>query len=1397
MDKLKNFILKYKVGVTIILLVIASFGIYFFANADEDIYNNQVEVVNAKVNEIIDGTANQNELFDENDEPGNDSSPSNKIVRNFDEIVYNVSYGLEYKQTAEFEEEPSRGTRKVMVDVLVPASVGGNVVIGRSSTPQGAARQEVTIDSILYSYYEFEIEEAEFNDKEVVIPDEEEIPEDVIEQQDLSEDEEIAIEEETPEQVDINKNKLDIVLSDINTKNGEQIKPIIRIREASDEEPVKIEEGVTLEQIQSLEVENVTVSAAPKYGIKLFNGTVQKGNKDGSGISTFPLGIVVYLPRDDIKDMKGIEVPTEAEFDLSISSSSVNSSLVYDVEDKNNINNPSISNYDSTKYSVLNLPKSYETDNGNAGYENISLNENNTSTFKIKFQNLKYHTDVMDISNNEEVKQNPYYLSSKVFVFKAERNGESILKKENIDYTISINNNNFVTMQDTYVPFPGDYISKIDFISSANITTNSNQTYPTFDKPGYAMYNYNEEFYIQNTISYGYNMGDSLENGLTNYIKVDNTAFRIIDVGNLSDETLDYYVEIKSVNENQNTSSDAYSVQYGVGEWVYTNFNIKPNAPSYCPTNLRNLTKEKLMNYYGGPCIEENNNIKWYNSIEEAAEADENNRNKIILFKFDFEDEFNTETEAIIRLKAKVVNNINNVGKTFQITSRGVTTWDYGNGDEIYYLSEVTRSSVADHSRDLEYIKTEYDANFNPIAGTNIPVIYGNTVFVTPFKAFFNETIVKDKYDSVKNTIYLGATDPMEIIINPVIYKSDPNATISNATVSVYLPSNLEIYIKKGDKSYSNARQQVIDNILYNVYDYTYTEDDIKYDNESAAGTIKTLVIHAYITIDTKDNTEAKIMSTIDATLKPNINAVTTFNAKTSIDKRTTTKSIILKNNQEISSIGKIDRTYIDKNESFNYVMKAANLTGNDAEFEILKILPYKGDDISGGSDFDGTLTTAIVGTLPTGYEAYYTTDDSKKIYSNEIKKTDENKWIKWTNYNTHVKATAILIKSNSKIKDASFFAGSNGITLNIKTKNNKESDIYYTNFYILNKTNSSVYSSSSNTTSVSVYNRKIKGYVFEDNNYDGFYSNDEANLKDIIVELYQITNSNYSEVDSKNPLKFINDSNSTIELKEESITNKKGSYSFNGLSSGNYFVKYKFNCDKYTVTEKNKQDPTIQGDASLKDSDAVIVEYVTEDEKNVCYAVSNIITLNKQVVEARNIDLGLRIRQNFDINIKKYITNVTVTSNKGTKSYDYNNATRVKIDEKNLKNTSIRVTYGFEIENSKYFPGTIGNIIETIPEGMTFDPTLPGNDGWIKSDGNLYYTNFNKTLILPGEKYHMTIVLDLKTDSGGQYINYVVANNLTIMSPTTNFLETIEVDRSEEVEEPEEETTEDEEEEE
>ena len=1368
MDKVKNFILKYKVGVTIILLVIASFSIYFFANADEDIYANQIEVVDETVS-IITGTANVDGNFDADDEPGNDSSSENLIVRNFDQITYDISHGFAYKEDSTLEEEEKAidTTRTVIIDVLIPSSLNARVSdYDPVYEGQAVEPKDITINEVEYKYYMFEYEDESLSDT----------------------------------------NTESIVISNINAKNGDVITPIIRVREETDENAIAIEDVTDISEIKALTISEVTVSAKEEYGIKLYSGVVQKDKT--LDVSTLPVGIAVYVPNDSNKGIKGIQIPTEVNFKLTLQSDISDSSIIYSEEDTED--NPKIGNYNGKDYVIDLLPISYDVNNGKSTIDSVeSINVENTSVFNIKINDLHYNTNTIPI--DEEATEFVKYLSTKAFVVKTQRTSGS---KKDINYTITSNveNSNQIAMLDNYVEFVGDYLSKVDFINSSNIESNENTTGPVLTTPGQAIYNYGEEFYIQNTITYGLKQGDTLENGFTNYIKIDNTAMKLIDVGNVSDETLDYYVEF-----NNNETELLPEVKYGIGEWNSNYFVKKSDAPSYCPATVPN-DKEQLMNLYGGPCIEANNNVKWYDSIEDAATANENNRNKIIVFKFNINEEYAPGVKTIIRLKAQAVKNYNNIGKTFQVVARGETVWN----KKAFYLSETPKYSLSDLGSDITYKKSIYTNG--ELTATDEPNNkYGNSIYVSSHKSFINNITVYDSHDSMKTTIYAGVNDPIQITVNPVIYKSDFDATISGAKVYLYLPNSLEIYLKTGDKVYSNKTSTVIDGITYNIYEYRYSENDIKYDNESISGTIPNLNVHAYIALDTIDNTTANIIAQISGTLKPNKDATTVYVDGTPIQNRTSQMTINLRNLKSINSIGKSNLVYIDANSSYEYNMRASNLVEDSAKLELLNILPYSGDGVGTGSEYSGTINVAIKETLHSGYTAYYKKDNHKTILSSELNKNSSVNWIKWDNYNTlKSNITAVKVVANSLFNKGTYFMSKNGLTLTIKTKNNKQTEKYNNKFYIIQKDAEVCISDDmtsectkkelknisyvSNVSEVSVYNRTISGKAFEDANYNGFSNKGERVLRDVIVELYKL---NATEFDALKPSQAISDKD---ELISDDLTSNKGTYKFNGLSSGNYYVKYTFDCDKYTVTEKNKQDPTIEGDASIIDSDAEMVEIYkevikeenkdsesrdesidnstsqdteqsadedkeTEKESEVeyekkCFAVSNIITLNNNNIESKNIDLGLRIRQEFDIKLNKYITKVVVKSNKGTQTYDYNNQSKVKIDVKNLKNTSFRVSYGIEIENSKYFPGTIGNIIETIPEGMTFNPDLIENDGWVESDGKLYYTDLTKTLIMPGEKYHLTIVLDLVTDNGGDFINFVAANNLTIKPVVTNFLE-------------------------
>lgn len=1336
MDTIKKFIFKYKIIIGILVFLIISFGIYLFVSAENDIYANQVEVSKTSVS-IEDGTPNNDGNFDSDDTPGNDSSINNKIVRSFDSIKYNITYNLGYKSNSTLadEEKTAEISRTVIIDVLLPKNVAADVKEGDTSNSEGYINKTIiTIDKVEYTYYKFEVQGV-------------------------------------AHALDSSSNKASITIDKINMKNDSKILPIIRIREKTDENYSDYKNGSTIGN--TLELSEVKVSAKDNYNVKLYNGIV-KGKESGN--ATLPIGIAVYIPSSTNKGIKGVQIPDTLSFNISIVPNPNDSSIV---------GLPTIDKYkkDGSDIIIPSLPDSYDNnDNGKVYIEKVEGKDN---IFTLTYSGLTYHDRIINVGTDDN-QNNVNYISTNALVVNTTRN----TSKLDITYTISaiglpntdISTGNSITMLDNYTAFVGDYSTKVDFIDLKNIESSSSSE-PVTTKPNSAVYNYNEEFYIQNKIDYG-TIGDDLPNGLTNYLKIDNTAIKLLDVSNLSEQDKDYYIEFSNQKNKPN-----YTLQYAVGEWNSNYFIVKSNAPSYCPTDLSKVSKEQLMNLYGGPCISENSSVKWYDSLSDAGDENEENLNKIIAVKLNITDKYETGLSTILRFKAKVQDNTSLIGNTYQVVARGMTEF---NDEEFYMYDPSDKNQIpvnlSKQSADISYSKTVYNNSTLTVTQSENPTgKFGNSIIVSSAKASIKEITVLDRdgNGSSRGTYYVGSSDPLEIDVKPTIYKSDMDATIDSATIDVYLPNSLVISPQVGDKMYSSTRSDTLtENGIthnYTVYTYTYTSDDIKYDNNSPSGTIPTLKIHANIGMNTVTDSndsglEAKVYSRIYGTVLPG-NSETSIAINTPEKFRVGETSFNIKNNNAIGTLGVSSPTYIDPNGSYTYNMKAANIAEDNAELEMLYILPFNGDGVSNtnGSTFDGTLGSSIVGTLPQGYTVYYATDKSKTILSNEITSTSSVDWHEWTNYNTSVSGiTAIKVVPSSGIKKGAYFLDNNGLTVKITTTGNKEGSIYYNIFYMLHKNSllcddyneseecskseTGLKTYNSNVSTTSVYNRSISGLVFQDDDYDGFSTYDEPKLSDVIVELYK-TDATVSN--SKKPLDVVSDNDKKV---AESVTNSRGEYKFSGLTSGNYYVKYTFDCDKYTATEKNKQDSTL-GDMSESDSDAVM-------QAGTCSAVSNILTLNNEKVNITHIDLGLRVRQIFDVTLNKYITNVKVNSNKGTQSYDYDNAKKVKIDVKNLRNTTFQVSYLIELENTKYFPGTIGNIIETIPDGMTFNPDLPQNKGWYESDGNLYYSDLSSTLLMPGEKHYVTIVLDLSTNSGGDYINFVATSDLRVKSIVNSFVE-------------------------
>lgn len=1272
MSTIMEFIKKNKIVLGVLVFLLISLGIYMFASAEEDIYSDKIKVSNVSVT-TLSGTA----PFDNSEGAGNDTSETDNIVRSFDSIEYDVTYSLIAKSSD--TELNSDAQRTVIMDFIIPESISDSVKVGINnlSNPESVNPDDITISDVKYKNYKFTFDKQSL----------------------------------------INANTQKIFIYDISLNNGISISPIIRLRESTDTE--QTDDNILTNKTDA---KNITVSAKEKYDIKLYAGALKKVSTEESNI---PVGVLVYLPVDSTKGIKGIEIPTAVKVNLTATASDTNASIA----------SAKIDVYNQNEYSIPSLPSSYE--NG------TSINGDN-GKYEVTFSNLTYKSGLAEIEENVSVP----YIASNAVILTGKRNGS----QNKITYSINAGTStiNIVDSPDKVV---GDYLSKVDFINKSDLSDITSSTANVTDSNS-AAYNMGEQFYIQNTIEYGKQTGDNLENGFTNYLKIDNDAIDVISIN----DSQDYYID--------KTENDKYQIEFGVGKWSSEYFKLGSNSKnaSYCPKSTSGLSKESLMNYFGGPCIEANENVVWKSSIDEAHAAGD-----IIAVRLTVNGQYESGKSTIIRVLAKARNDSKLSGNTYQVVARGLTKDSNGS---IFYMYKPAVTSQGQsytipvnysNEGELSYNKTEYNSKTKEVVTSDNPSgQYGNSIIVTNAKANIKSIITKDSYGVENKAIYSGHNDPLEIRINPAVYTSNLSSIIKSFSVYVYLPNSLSLYKKSGDKL-PNGSSTELD---YNIYRYDYDSSAL------VSNDLSELVLHAYVSIDTVSNTTAKIIVKTAGTVSIDGNTVD-INGPTNLS--TASKDVMLFNEKEISTLGTADPSLIDINGSYSYNIKAVNVLNDKANLELVYVLPYNNDGVSGGkgSSFSGNLSTKISSTIPSGYSVYYTTIDSKVIINNEVKNSTSNDWKEWTNYTTEKNGvTGVKLVSKDAIATSGYFGGTDGITFNVKTSGNAEANVYYNNFYVFDRngkicnstddqgkclsseTGTKVYNS--NVSSVSVYDRSISGMAFEDSDGNGFSSDDETKLSNIPVELYK-TN---AKVDNPNdPLSVISSSDEKV---AETVTDSDGAYKFNQLLSGNYYVRFSIDCDKYSVTEKNKKDSSL-GDMTNLDSDVVM-------QTDTCYAVSNIVTLDNNNVEVTGLNLGLNVRQVFDISLNKYITNVTVVSNKGTSSYDYDRQNKVKIDVKNLKNTSFKVSYLIEIENSKYFPGTVGNLVEEIPSGMTFNPNYSENEGWYESDGLLYYSGLDSKILMPGEKQYITIILDLVTGNGGDYINFVVANDLRIQQNQIDF---------------------------
>ena len=203
--------------------------------------------------------------------------------------------------------------------------------------------------------------------------------------------------------------------------------------------------------------------------------------------------------------------------------------------------------------------------------------------------------------------------------------------------------------------------------------------------------------------------------------------------------------------------------------------------------------------------------------------------------------------------------------------------------------------------------------------------------------------------------------------------------------------------------------------------------------------------------------------------------------------------------------------------------------------------------------------------------------------------------------------------------------------------------------------------------------------------------------------------------------------------------TINNGRYTFSNLKQGNYIVIFRYNTQNYLLTEYNAN-----GVPESSNSDVTMQE-ITLNGVRVNVGVTDTISLTQ---DANNIDIGLVNKNGYDLKLDKYLTNVSVTTNSGTKYYSYDNTKlgRVEIRAKEINGAEVSVTYKIVVTNEGEAKVKVSEIYDYIPDGLTF--SSKGNTNWT-TDGKLLV---NRSLmnqdLNPGESKEIVLTLT-KTMNG------------------------------------------------
>ena len=1034
-----------KIKVILLILFIAVFANFNMINAAEELPDDGAKISSAQIIQTNTGTG----PFDSDDNPGNDSSEDNNIIRSFDQVTWTIENTMVLKKS----DSTGYCGGSIYFEATLPSVFTSETAGWNTDSMKWISDPVISDDGLTISG------RYDMGTDNITIP---------------------------------GKQTLVFVADIFGAKNDTEFQPTIKLWL----------DGNTEVDYQTIIPDTIKVSATPNYNIRMVRTTsLNKRVLDlnyndeliDGRIYGYAFTLQLYNP-DSSKGLKGIEYPEgdiTFDIDLLLERTDLGSTVKTDIT---NECTPILWNYKVNGGSAIISGRNMYFGNGTsnarwfAPYGTGSSDRNKTvyNSGKINMvQNgSKITVTISDygfdgnfpIYNNEYISGNTPAYGKNVGCFSV---GYFQVIVPDTEASTVADANYYLTLEDTN--FNANSISGQNTQNQVITSDDKLATTHVIYSPGsFTHYIY---FYYKDKESYLH----SLWNAGDSYVTIGQSfrARSYIGLGTENDPD-DY---IRSVDRLFKFDAEAYEID------TSSTTPIKfSNALSTMSFKYWFVTKQDGTNWASQ--TEMNNgktqDLVLYESLDDIPEG-----HLCVGIYFESQGGYivpPTESATLyfsILLKVKDTAKVGNTYAATQYSKYWRDEIDRSVYSQLLVTDGYDSYPKSDYTSGyLNYIKTEYNEDGSIKSGTHSGGhFYGQTALIVGANQSISQVAIteagleKINYDLGRNE------NVVNFRIAPVLssFSTSTPANIDNVTIKITdtLPKGLT-YVY-GSSNYGEP-------------DVTLNSDGTTTLVWSISGcnvdeTIEYLRFKAAINEETPNGTQYTnkvVISTDDERM-----------GNTKLTNRTSTYSIQVTNLSSHRLYKVTDKPVVEVEEEIHFTTTYKNNTDNTIpDFQLLDILPYNGD--SRGSSFNGTyLLDRIVITQEDADGNILSNDNLTVVYTNDSsvrsgvtsKDTDlGDGWTQITSNNIKQQATAIVVKGEigEQVKVT--------IDVYLAPENNKGLDKYE------NSVTAQVYETTEEmvtpSVNVQVVQRKIEGVAWEDTNGNGIKDTDEQVFSNIEITL-------------------------------------------------------------------------------------------------------------------------------------------------------------------------------------------------------------------------------------------------------------------------------------------------------